>query len=345
MSETGERSDLRRLVDLLILVFVGWVLWRLSAILTPFVLAALIAYLGEPLVERLVGWKLPRGLAASLTLLAAILITTLVLLLVVPLFVSQASALAERLPAMLEALADSLQRLDLRLPDDAAVSELLRTHAAEVASYLRQGISGLIATGTGLAVLVGNLVLIPVVAFYMLRDWEQVLGWFMRWIPAARRELIGELARGADRALGSFLRGQLTVMAALAVIYASGLSLAGLDHAVAVGVFAGLVSFVPYLGAIVGVALALSTALLQGPDATLLGGIGVTFLIGQTMEGYVLTPRLVGDQIGLHPMLVIFAVLAGGALFGFLGVLIALPLSAVLVAAVEVFERHGILSR
>jgi predicted PurR-regulated permease PerM len=168
-----------------------------------------------------------------------------------------------------------------------------------------------------------------------LRDFEQIIRWPLRWIGAERQPGLIRVAVASDVALAGFLRGQLAVMGSLAAIYAAGLGISGVEYGIALGVFAGLVSFVPYAGTLIGLTLALMMALAQGGESSIYIGVLVTFGVGQLLEGTVLTPRLVGDRIGLHPVLVIFAVLAGGALFGFLGVLMALPASAILIGVMR----------
>ena len=183
---------------------------------------------------------------------------------------------------------------------------------------------------------VANLVLIPVVAFYLLRDWDRLMACLRELLPRRIEPTVTALARESDEVLGAFFRGQLLVMLGLGTIYTLGLWIVGLDLALLVGLIAGLVSFVPYLGFIIGILLAGVLALIQFHDmAHLLGVVGV-FAVGQAMEGMLLTPLLVGERIGLHPVAVIFAVLAGGQLFGFFGVLLALPVAAV----IAVFLRH-----
>ena len=182
-----------------------------------------------------------------------------------------------------------------------------------------------------------NLVLIPVVTFYLLRDWDVLVARIHDLLPRYYEAKITEIARESDAVLGEFLRGQLTVMFALGVIYAVGLSLLGLDFGMLIGMLAGIVSFVPYLGVIVGIGLAGVAAMVQFQDLPHVLGVFAVFGVGQLLEGFVLTPKLVGDKIGLHPVAVIFAVMAGGQLFGVVGVLLALPVAAVLV----VLLRHA----
>jgi len=333
--ETGRGSDLQRLLALLLFAAGAWMVWRLSAVLAPFALAALFAYLGRPMMLALGRLGAGGALAATTTLSVEILILFATAILLLPLLISQAAALAEAGPAALAKLRELLADTALAIPDQAQIAALSREHAGALAELLRSGLGSLLATGVGVAAFLGNLVLVPVLAFYGLRDYDRITHWPLRWVAQGSRDRIIGIAGTADQALSAFLRGQLSVMAALAVIYAGGLWVSGLEYGIALGAFAGLVSFVPYLGAIVGIGLALLMALTQGAATATYIGVLLTFGVGQMLESMVLTPRLVGDRIGLHPVLVIFAVLAGGALFGFLGVLLALPASAVLVAIVR----------
>ena len=197
-----------------------------------------------------------------------------------------------------------------------------------IASY----IFGTVATsGFALLALLANMVLVPVVTFYLLRDWDELVEKIHHLLPRKQEPVISMLARESDAVLGQFLRGQLTVMVALGAVYTVGLWIVGLDLALLVGMIAGLVSFVPYLGFIVGIVLAGIAAIMQFNDVIFLLYVAIVFAVGQSLEGMVLTPLLVGDKIGLHPVAVIFAVMAGGQLFGFVGILIALPVAAVVV--------------
>jgi predicted PurR-regulated permease PerM len=186
-----------------------------------------------------------------------------------------------------------------------------------------------------------NLVIIPVAAFYLLRDWNIVVDRIHALIPRSVEPVVVRLARESDETLGGFLRGQLSVMIVLGVIYGVGLWAAGISVGPLIGMIAGLISFVPYLGAIVGVAMGIIAALVQYQDWFHVGLVLAVFAVGQTLEGYVLVPKLVGDKIGLHPVAVMFAILAGGELFGFVGVLLALPIAAVAMVLLRyAYERY-----
>ena len=201
------------------------------------------------------------------------------------------------------------------------------------------------ASGGALLTAVANLLLVPVVTFYLLRDWDELVAWIRGVVPPRALPKIGSMARETDEVLGAFIRGQLTVMAALTVYYWIALWLAGLDLALLVGLIVGLISFVPYLGAIVGVLTAVIAMLVQTQELLPFVWLAVVFGIGQVLESNVLTPWLVGDKIGLHPVAVIFAVMAGGQLFGFVGVMLALPVAAVIAVLLRETKKQWLASR
>jgi len=225
--------------------------------------------------------------------------------------------------------------------DMATMKTSLQAHWKEAGSIASTAVSYITRSGALLAAWLANLVLIPVVTFYLLRDWDIMVARIREMLPRKTEPTISQLARSSDEVLGAFLRGQLLVMLALSLVYSTGLWIAGLDLALLIGMLSGLVSFVPYLGFIVGIVVAGIASLLQFHDVTHLFYVAIVFGIGQALEGMLLTPLLVGDRIGLHPVAVIFAVLAGGQLFGFLGVLLALPAAAVIAVILRyMHERY-----
>ncbi len=334
---------------LAVLVFAGWLLYLLSPVITPFATAAALAYFGDPLVDRLEKisirkWSLGRTLAVVLVFLLMITVFTVLLLVIIPLLVDQFRQLADRFPAYLDWIsATAIPWLATRLGFDASafdaaqITEMLKSYWKEISGAAFNVIETLGRGGQAILGWVTNLVLIPVVAFYMMRDWDLMISGIHDLLPRNLVVRVSKMASEIDEVLGAFMRGQLMVMAALGIIYTLGLWLIGIDMAILIGMGAGLLSIVPYLGSIVGLAVAAAAALFQFHDAMhLLMVLGV-FGGGQMIEGMLLTPRLVGDQIGLHPVIVIFAVLAGGQLFGFLGILLALPAAA----ALNVVVRHA----
>ncbi|MDW8479118.1 MAG: AI-2E family transporter [Xanthomonadales bacterium] len=320
-------------------LLVGWLLWRLAPVLTPFLVGALVAYLLDPPVERLCRLGLSRALAVSLVFAAGLVLSLLALLLALPLLERQLERFLAALPGYLAWLEQSAlpwlrERLGIVLPEPDPERALawLRENWRQAGSWLGTGLAGAARTGAALLGALATVLLIPVVVFYLLLDWPRLIAAIDALIPEARRERVRELAREADEALGAFLRGQLAVMLALAVLHAAALALIGLSSAVPIGLLAGLLSFVPYLGLVVGLVAALLAAWVELGGLAPLLWVLVAFAGIQMLDSLWLTPRLVGSRVGLHPLMVIFAVLAGGQLFGFLGVLLALPAAAVIAA-------------
>lgn len=338
-------SDMQKWQLLALTVLVGVLVWLLAPVLTPFAVAALLAYLGDPLVDRLESRLSRTGAVAIVFALMAVAIVGVVLLLI-PMLERQIGAFIEQLPRYIGWIQGRVlpwleqnTGVDVAF-DPAQLMTMLRENwksAGGVAATLLGGLSK-----SGLAVLgwIANLLLIPVVAFYFLRDWDVLVARVRELLPRAVEPTVSQLARESDSVLGAFLRGQLSVMLALGTIYAVGLWAVGIDLALLIGLLAGLVSFVPYLGVFVGAAAGIIAALVQHGDwlhPLLVVGV---FAVGQTLEGFVLTPWLVGDRIGLHPVAVIFAIMAGGQLFGFLGVLLALPVAAVAMVLLRYLHRR-----
>jgi predicted PurR-regulated permease PerM len=332
---------------LLIVAVIGWLVWLLSPILMPFMLAAVFAYLGDPLVDRLERLHMGRSLAASIVFLVMLLVVALVLVLLVPLIQRQIARFVAALPAYAAWFAhDAVPWLEKKLhipPSEFDVSTLIarvREHlgtlggvAATVLGYATR--SGLALVSAGVAV-----VLVPVVTFYLLRDWDRLVAHIDTLLPREAQPTIRRLARETDSVLGAFVRGQLLVMLALAIYYAITLKLVGLDVGPLIGMIAGLVSFVPYLGFIIGIVASIVAALVQYHDVFHLVLVLVVFGVGNLLESYVLVPKLVGGRIGLHPVAVIFAVLAFGDLFGFIGVLLALPLASIAVVLLRFLRER-----
>lgn len=321
---------------LIIAVVTGWLIWLLSPILMPFMLAAVFAYLGDPLVDRLERLHLGRGLAASIVFLLMLLLVALALVLLVPFIQRQIAHFIAALPSYAawfnhDAIPWLEQKLHIpaREFDVSTVIGRLREHmgtvggiATTVLGYATR--SGIALIGVGIAV-----VLVPVVTFYLLRDWDILVAHVDKLLPRDAQPTIRTLARETDSVLGAFVRGQLLVMVGLAIFYAVALKLVGLQVGPLIGMIAGLVSFVPYLGFIIGIVASIIAVLVQFHDTFHLVLVLVVFGIGNLLESYVLVPKLVGDRIGLHPVAVIFAVLAFGELFGFIGVLLALPMASI----------------
>ena len=330
----SEQSN-RRFNWLIAIVILGGLIYVLAPVLTPFVAAGLLAYIGDPLADRLQRLRLPRSLAVVVVFLLTFVLIGLLVLLVGPLIRAQIAALFEALPELIarieaEWLPQIATWLDMEEGGDVGLSSFLSRYSEMASSWGGKLLGAVTRSGGALAAAVMSLVLIPVLTFYMLRDWDTIVAHAGAIVPESQRDTVYRLARETDDVLGAFLRGQLLVMLALACLYSLGLALVGVKYAIAIGVVAGLVSFVPYLGLVFGIALASLTVLLEPNPLWPLLGVIATFTIAQLLEGSVLTPKLVGDKIGLHPVLVIFAIAAGGQLFGFFGILLALPAAAVL---------------
>jgi len=310
------------------------VLHLLGDVLAPFAFAGVLAYVFQPAVLRLHGVGMPRGVAAALVLLLLMAALAGLALLMMPMLLAQTAALAERVPHMLGLLQEPLPAVfdHLGIEGDplAQGQALAARHAGELAGWLRGGLSRAGQGGAALAGLLGTLALFPVVLFYALRDLPAICRVVLALCPLALRDTVAGLAADADAVLGEFVRGQLGVMLAMAVVYAVGLHLLGVPHAVSIGVLAGLLTLVPLLGVVAGGLLAIGSAALLPGDSAPLWAIALVFAGGNLFENLVITPWLVGERIGLHPLTVIFALLAFGELFGVSGVLVALPATAVL---------------
>jgi len=335
-------SNARLVAVIVIFVLSGWLLYLLAPVLTPFAAAFVLAYIGNPLVSRLDRMRVPRVLGVIVVFLLFAAIFLGLAFFVVPLLSDSIAGLVIRMPAYYDWAVTQWPRLEARFGihlklDLESLRQSLADHWQQVGDWTATVLG--VATQSGLTVIrwLVNLVIIPVVTFYLLLDWHRLVARAGELVPARYRPQARKLARETDEVLGSFLRGQLLVMASLALIYTVGLWLIGLDVALPVGALAGAVSFVPYLGFITGLVAASVAAYLQFHDALMLLWVLCVFIAGQLFDATFLTPRLVGRRIGLHPVAVIFALMAGAQLFGFLGVLLALPTAA----ALKVWLRHG----
>jgi predicted PurR-regulated permease PerM len=319
-------------------------LWLLGPVLTPFVVGGVLAYALTPLVDRLdeLGRGLmPRVLAVVIVELLLILTLLSVALLVVPILAKEVPLMREQLPQLFDKLNTSLSPwlaqfgITISLDLESLKGQLLRYLNANYEDALGSLLSSLKLGGSMALTVVGNAVLIPVALFYLLLDWKPFIARLLELVPPRARPGVDSFATEADQVLGQYLRGQLLVMLTMAVFYSTGLALFGLDLALPVGIFTGLAMFIPYVGFGIGLVLAVVAGLLQFVSVKALVMVAAVYGTGQVVEGFYLTPRLVGERIGLHPLLVIFALLAFGQLFGFVGVLVALPASAVLLVAIR----------
>ncbi len=320
------------------------VLWLLGPVLMPFVVAAVLAYVLSPLVrglQRVFGRRLPR-------LVAVVWVEVLFLLLLVALFTLLIPILAHELPRMRDQVPVLVERLETDIApwlqakgipvmlDSASIKAfVLQTFSTSFDDGFRQALTSLRIGGSVALTVVGNLVLIPVVLFYLLADWQRLVRHVEALVPMPARAAYDSFVSECDAVLGQYLRGQLSVMALLAVYYSLALWAFGLELAFPIGVFTGLAVFVPYVGFGLGLVLAVLAGVLQFAPSEAMLMVAVVYGLGQLIESFLLTPRLVGERIGLHPLHVIFALMAFGQLFGFVGVLVALPASAVLLVAIR----------
>ena len=336
-----------------LVVFVALV-WLLSSILLPFVAGMAVAYFLDPPTDKLEARGLSRTFATSATVVVFFILMISAVLLLMPILHDQIAGFLERLPRYATGLRDSaipvLVDLGGRLGVDVSTSagDALKEIAADAVrlsfKLLRQ------AWSSGLAIfnILSLLVITPIVAFYLLRDFDHMIAALDGWLPRQYAQTIRSLLADIDKVMANFIRGQGTVCLILGCFYALSLTLAGLEFGLIIGLFSGFISFVPFIGVLLGLLLSMLIALTQflpEGEYARIAVIVMIFVIGQVMEGYVLIPRLLGDRIGLHPVWVMFALLAGGALFGFVGVLIALPAAAAIGVMVRFALAHYLDSR
>jgi len=305
-------------------------------VLLPFVLGMAIAYFLDPVADRLQARGFSRTLAASFILFMFFLATVLACIAVVPPLQAQIVGLLRTLPDMIESLRGRLQPLaeqfweGLSEEQAAELRDAAGGYAAGAVKWFGGLLSGLWSGGVALLDILSLFVITPVVAFYLLRDWDRIVAHVDSLLPQKSAPTIRRLAAEIDRMMASFLRGQATVCLILGVFYAVGLTLTGLKFGLLIGLGAGFVSFIPYVGATSGFLVGMGVALVQFSDWLPIAMVGLVFVLGQVLESYFLTPKLVGDSIGLHPVWLLFALMAGGSLLGFTGVLVAVPVAAAL---------------
>lgn len=338
----------------LIAALVALALWSLGPVLTPFVVAAVLAYALTPVVDRLDHMgrgRLPRVLAVLIVETLCILILASILLLIVPIFAKELPLLREQLPLLADRLNNSLAPwlaqfgIKVSLDVESIKAFVVKYLNANFEDAFGSVLSSLKLGGSVALAIIGNVVLIPVALFFLLKDWDRFVARVLELVPPKMRASFDNFTEEADSVLGQYLRGQLLVMGVLAIYFSVALALFGFDLAVPVGVFTGLAFFIPYLGFGLGLILALLAGILQfGSLYGVLVVVGV-YGAGQLVESFYLTPRLVGERIGLHPLAVIFALLAFGQVFGFVGVLIALPASAVLLVGIRRLRASYMVSK
>ena len=313
----------------------GWLVYALSGILTPFVVAAVLAYILNPLVEKLRDRHISRGIASMLVMIFALLVLLALLLILIPMLITQFQNLLNRLPQLTDfAQNKALPWLHAHfggsLPLNREAAEAwLKSHSGTLRQTVSNLAPALMAQGGALASGLSNLILLPLLLYYFLYDWQRWSHGIRALIPRRFIDTYTRISREMDEVLGEFLRGQLMVMLIMGVIYGTGLMLTGLDSGFAIGMIAGILVFVPYLGAFTGLLLATVAALLQFDSWQELFTVWAVFAVGQLLESFLITPKIVGDRIGLSPFWVIFSLMAFGQLMGFVGMLIGLPLAAI----------------
>lgn len=313
------------------------IVWALRPMLLPFVAGGALAYFLDPVVDRLVAsTRMQRWIGTVITLLGFILAVVLLLLLIVPLVQSQVGALIDALPGYIDLMRGKVmpyvyEWLHRLSPTDVArLREAAGQYAGNAVGIAGGLLRNIVTKGFAVFDVLTLVVITPVVAFYLLRDWPKVTHTVDMLVPRKQHGLFRRAITEIDRTLSGFLRGQALVCLSLALIYGVGLTLVGLKYGATIGIIAGVLSFIPYVGSSFGLIASMILAFIQFDDATSIIMVFAVFAFGQIMEGYFLTPKLVGDRVGLHPVWILFALFAGGSLLGFLGVLIAVPVAAIL---------------
>jgi predicted PurR-regulated permease PerM len=308
----------------------------LRDVLMPFAAGLVLAYLLDPIVDRLERVGINRLVGSLSIIVAFIAIFVAALLVIAPLLVTQTTAFIDKLPGYIVRLQSLLTEqggpLLERIGGEKVLADLQKSlgdMAGQGVSWLARFLTSLWSGGQALVGLLSLLVITPVVAFYMLHDWDRMIARIDSWVPVAQSDTVRQIARDIDAAISGFLRGQTLVCIILGLIYAGGLFALGLNFGILIGLSAGLLSFIPYVGSLLGLVVAVGVAVAQfWPDSTMVGLVLAVFVVGQFIEGNILSPKLVGESIGLHPVWLMFALLAAGSLFGFLGLLISVPLAA-----------------
>lgn len=338
---------LQRQTTFWIAAFIGLILilWSLQNILLPFIAGFVLAYFLDPVADRLEKLGLPRIFATFVILATAILLVVLVFILVVPVVADQLVKLVADLPTLTKSLVERFnEQAPQRLKDIVSNSGTdlqgqLTNYAGKAAVWIGGVLGSLWTGGRALISVISLMVIAPIVAFYLLADWDHLVAKVDSWLPRDHVEELRAIARDIDSAMAGFIRGQGTVCLLLGIFYATGLSLVGLKSGMAIGFAAGILSFIPYVGALIGGMMAIGVGLVQfWPNETQVLLVVAVFLVGQIVEGNFLSPKLVGGSIGLHPVWMMFSLLAFSYVFGFLGLLLAVPMAA----ATGVFVRYGL---
>lgn len=329
-----------------LIALTGGLIYLLAPVLTPFLTAALLAYLVNPMVNQLMRLKIPRLFSVITVFIILFAVMTLLIFLLVPLVQQQIETLTDVIPNVIFwGQKNILPWLSTTFgtPEIISVATIKTTlveHLPKTGNVAAKFLNTVVHSGMVLAEWLINLVLIPVVTFYILRDSNILKRNIRSYLPRSIEPTVVELVKECDSVLSAFFRGQFLVMLSLGVFYSIGLTLVGLQIGLILGLIVGLISIVPYLGMIIGITTATIAAFVQFGEFKYVLLVWLVFAIGQMLESVFLTPNLVGDRIGLHPVAVIFAVLAGGSLFGFFGVLLALPVAAVIMVWLRFLTKH-----
>lgn len=323
-----------RVLSWLALLSVGLVLlWVLQPVLLPFVASAAIAYLFDPAVQRLERWRMSRAIATTVVICLFFLVLSGAIALLAPILQRQLTGLIQRLIELVQELLVHVRPYLEEAAGQAGMPQVKELGGAsdiagKVIGWAGGMLAGLWSGGLALVNLISLVFITPIVAWYLLRDWPRIIAYVDALLPVDHAETIRAQFRLIDQRLAGFLRGQALVCLLLAIFYAVSLTLAGLKYSLILGLLSGVLTFIPYVGAAVGLVASLAVAFFQFDDWTRIAIVAGVFLLGQFLEGNFFTPKLVGDRVGLHPVWLIFALLAGGALFGFFGMLLAVPVAA-----------------
>jgi predicted PurR-regulated permease PerM len=327
-----------------------FVLWAMGQVILPFIVGGAIAYFLDPVADRLERMGMGRAMATVLIFIILILVVVLAALIVIPTLIQQATDLVQAAPQLFDQLRSFLtERFPSVMVEDSPLRNSLVSIGDTIQSRGAELLQGVLSSAAGVVNILVFLVVAPVVAFYLLLDWDRMVARIDDLLPRDHAPVIRDLARQIDRTLASFVRGQGTVCLILGTFYAVALMVIGLQFGLVVGLVAGLLTFIPYVGALVGGALSIGLALFQfwGEWWSIIA-VALVFQAGQLVEGNILTPKLVGSSVGLHPVWLIFALSAFGSLFGFVGMLVAVPVAAVIGVLVRyALERYreGLLYR
>jgi predicted PurR-regulated permease PerM len=329
-------QERRLIVWLLVFAALGTLVYLLRGALLPFIAGMAVAYLLDPVADRLERLGVPRALASLLIVFVFIIALAAILIVLVPILIDQVTGLVARVPDYIDSLRREATpilrkiRSSLTAGQAAQIDEAIKSHAGDVVGWIGTIVGGIVSGGAALISLLGLVFIMPVVAFYMIRDWDRLVAHVDSLLPEKGGDTVRVLAREIDARLSGFVRGQALVCLLLGAWYATGLTLVGLDFALLLGVSAGILSIIPYVGNIVGLGTSLLLAAAQFDSWVRVALVAGVFISGQVLEGNFVTPKIVGDRVGLHPIWLLFAVIAGGSLLGITGALLAVPTAAAL---------------